>query len=71
VLDSAISRVRRGLATITSWPIAFRCRLTHGECVPTSNARRLAAASEDAAQILLSGRYRAGRDDLASWFKMQ
>jgi hypothetical protein len=41
LLDSAISRVRRGLATITSWPIAFRCRLTHGECVPTSNARRL------------------------------
>ena len=29
-------------ATITSCPIDARCRLTHGECVPTSTAIRLA-----------------------------
>ena len=32
-----------GLATITSCPRAAICRLTHGECVPTSSATRLDA----------------------------
>jgi len=70
VAGSAISRVR-AIGHDHLMAIAFRCRLTHGECVPTSNARRLGRSPEDAAQILLSGRYRAGRDDLALLVQMQ
>jgi hypothetical protein len=48
---SPISRTLRACATITSCPSSLNTRLTHGECIPVSNAIRHCGVPSNASRI--------------------